>query len=164
VANQQVIQSTHTGTLPIPQLPHSAAEAHTFNELQRNLVGVSPLTDAGCTVLLDRDATTFQCPGTNPIKCPATGTGLWSLTLKGLKTAVTAVARVAIAVDQMLTNKTHEPFQAMVAIRQFKPPSRPGSVPPHFPLVPQHLNFGDRPQQGVLTTLSLPPLLGLTTH
>jgi hypothetical protein len=114
--NQQTIQSTHTGTLDIPQLPPEAAVAHTFTELQHNLIGVSPLTDAGCTVLFERDEATIQCPGASPVKCPSTGTGLWTITLQGFKKAATYLAKVALVVDRVVNHTSDQPFNAMVAI------------------------------------------------
>jgi hypothetical protein len=81
VANQQSLQSTHTGIIPIEGIPGEAAVAHTFDNLQHILLGVSALTKAGCTVLFEQDVATIQCPGATPIKCPANG-GLWCLPMQ----------------------------------------------------------------------------------
>jgi hypothetical protein len=118
VANQDTIQSTHTGTLPIPNLPPAAAVAHSFDALQHNLIGVSPLTDTGCAVTFERDEATIKCPDAEPIHCPTTGTGLWSIPLQAgyAKTATAIVTKVALAVQRILYDRVWEPFLALAAI------------------------------------------------
>jgi hypothetical protein len=59
VANQQNLQSTHTGVIPIERIPVEAAVAHSFDNLQHNLLGVSALTKAGCTILFEQDSATI---------------------------------------------------------------------------------------------------------
>jgi hypothetical protein len=62
VANQQVMRSTHTAELPLPSLPQEARQVDVFPDMNKSLVAVSPLCDAGCTVTFDADTCTINCP------------------------------------------------------------------------------------------------------
>jgi hypothetical protein len=79
VANQQVMTSTHTAELPLPGIPPEARTVHVFPSLHTNLVGVTPLTQAGCEILFKGTQCTIKCPGGEDITCHATPQGLWAL-------------------------------------------------------------------------------------
>jgi hypothetical protein len=72
VANQQVMRLTHTAELSLPGLPPEARKVHIFPSLGTNLVGVTPLTQAGCEVTFKGDKCTIKCPGGEDIICHAT--------------------------------------------------------------------------------------------
>jgi hypothetical protein len=84
VANQQTMTSTHTAELPLPGLPLEAQEVHIFPSLTTNLVGVTPLTQAGCEVHFKQDRCTITCPNGETITCQATPQGLWALNVQEL--------------------------------------------------------------------------------
>jgi hypothetical protein len=86
VANQETMTSTHTAELPLPALPPEARKVHIFPSLGTNLVGVTPLTQAGCTVTFTGTQCTIKCPGSEAIKCHATPQGLWALQIQELST------------------------------------------------------------------------------
>jgi hypothetical protein len=159
VANQQTIQSTHVGTLPIQGLPPSAAQAHTFDTLQHNLIGVSPLTHAGCTVLFSNDEATIQCPGEEPIICPATNSGLWSVPIQGAKHVAKQIGAVAMQATRLIHDQVYEPFMALAAIGNSNHPAD---------LVAFHHAALFSPTIATLETAItkqyLPPLPGLTLH
>jgi hypothetical protein len=75
------MQSTHTATLPIPQIPEAARTVHLFPEMTTNLLAVAPLTKAGCTVTFKEDEAVIQCPNCDPLHCPATPQGTWEVPL-----------------------------------------------------------------------------------
>jgi hypothetical protein len=79
VANNQTMQSTHTATLPIPQLPKTARTVHLFPDMTTNLIAVAPLTKAGCQVTFSQQEAVIQCPDSEPIHCPATPQGIWEV-------------------------------------------------------------------------------------
>jgi hypothetical protein len=116
VANNETIQSTHTGTLPIKGLPPEAATAHTFDNLQHNLIGVSPLTQAGCTVTFEKEQATIQCPNEDPIICPATNNGLWTVPLRAATAITNTVTAVAMQATKIFHEHIYEPFMALATI------------------------------------------------
>ena len=79
VANEQVITSTHIADLPIPGIPQGANKVHIFPELQTNLIGVTPLTQAGCQVTFNDNTCTISCPNCQDIQCHTNPQGLWAL-------------------------------------------------------------------------------------
>jgi hypothetical protein len=79
VANQQMMHSTHTAELPLSALPPTARQVDVFPTMNKSLVAVSPLCDAGCTVLFDSTTCTIQCPSGETIHCPRQPDGLWTL-------------------------------------------------------------------------------------
>jgi hypothetical protein len=79
VANQHMMHSTHTAELPLPSLPRTARQVDVFPAMNKSLVAVSPLCDAGCTVLFDASTCTIQCPSGETIRCPRQPDGLWTL-------------------------------------------------------------------------------------
>jgi hypothetical protein len=96
VANQQVMKSTHTAELPLLGLPPKARQVHIFPSLGTNLVGVTPLTQAGCEVLFKGEECTIKCPGGEEIMCHATPQGLWALQIQEMATLSLPTAYPAI--------------------------------------------------------------------
>jgi hypothetical protein len=96
VANQQVMEFTHTAELPLPGLPLEARKVHIFPALGTNLVGVTPLTQAGCEVNFKGTQCTIKCPRGEDIVCHATPQGLWALQIQDLPTLNVATAYPAI--------------------------------------------------------------------
>jgi hypothetical protein len=96
VANQQVITSTHTAELPLRGLPKEARKVHIFPSLHTNLVGVTPLTQAGCEINFKNDTCTITCPGGDTIQCHATAQGLWALNMEELPAATAEVMGTAM--------------------------------------------------------------------
>jgi hypothetical protein len=78
------MKSTHTAELPLPGIPKQARTVHVFPSLGTNLVGVTPLTQAGCSVHFEGTTCTIQCPGGETITCHATPQGLWALQIHEL--------------------------------------------------------------------------------
>jgi Reverse transcriptase (RNA-dependent DNA polymerase) len=115
-----VIASTHTGTLPLPGLPPSVVGAHAFSDLQHNLVGVSPLTQAGCSVLFEKEQATITFPDatTTPIVCPATANGLWTVPIPQGATGkpIEGPAAIALYASELVRSQTTAPFIAMAAL------------------------------------------------
>ena len=157
MANQQTIQSTHTGTLPIPGLPPAAATAHAFDTLQNNLICVSPLTNASCTVAFAKDEAVIQCPNEEPIHCPATKSGLWQVPLQGATAITDVITGVAMQATKLIHNHVYEPFMALAAIGNSNHPAD---------LVAFHHATLFSPTLATLETAIskqyLPPLPGLT--
>ncbi len=82
--NQQLIRSTHTGTLPIEGLPPEATTAHLFPELgDTSLISIGQLCDAGCEAHFT--ATTVEITFQGKVILQGTrddeSRGLWMLTL-----------------------------------------------------------------------------------
>ena len=81
--NGDKIVSTHTTTLPLPDLPSSTGQAHIFPDLiRRSLISVSQLCDHGCDTLFTTDQVVISKNG-EPIltgnQCPH---GLWTTSLE----------------------------------------------------------------------------------
>ena len=107
VANNQTITSTHTADLPLPHLPPMARKVHVFPALGTNLVGVTPLTQAGCTVHFEGSTCTIQCPDSNTLTCHATPMGLWAFHIDarhGLTTTEQPAAMAATGATPSLGN------------------------------------------------------------
>jgi hypothetical protein len=79
--------STHTAELPLPGIPLAARTVHIFPSLGTNLIGVTPLTQAGCSVHFEGTRGTITCPDKQTIHCYATPQGLWALQVDALHTA-----------------------------------------------------------------------------
>ena len=78
------MQSTHTADLPLPGIPEGARTVHVFPDLGTNLIGVTPLTQAGCSVHFEGTTCTIKCPTGQSITCHATPQGLWALQIQEL--------------------------------------------------------------------------------
>jgi hypothetical protein len=78
------MESTHTADLPLDGIPAQARQVHIFPSLEHNLIGVSPLTKAGCAVHFEGTTCTIKCPGSQSITCQATPNGLWALQIQEL--------------------------------------------------------------------------------
>jgi hypothetical protein len=120
-------------------------------------VGVAPLTDAGCVNQFEREEATIQCPGADPIKCPTTGTGLWSLPLQGYKKATASFMAVTLAMQRLIHDKVWAPFIALAVIGNLNHPAD---------LVSFHHTALWSPSMSTLETALdkqyLPPLPGLS--
>ena len=82
--NDAIIQSTHTGELPIPHLPPEARKTHLFPSLgDTSLISIGQLCDAGCRAVFT--ATEALVLHKEDIvlrgKRDATTNGLWTLTV-----------------------------------------------------------------------------------
>jgi len=83
--------STHTGNLPIPQLPPAATEVDIIPALaDTNLVAIGQLCDADCTAIFTKDKVTITTetipvPTTNVVltgTCSAATNNLWHIPLE----------------------------------------------------------------------------------
>jgi Reverse transcriptase (RNA-dependent DNA polymerase) len=70
--------------LPLPGIPPEARQVHVFPDLHTNLIGVTPLTKAGCSVLFQGDTCTITCPGRECTTFYTTPQGLWALQVQEL--------------------------------------------------------------------------------
>ena len=77
--------STHTAELPLPGIPLEARTVHVFPELGTNLIGVTPLTQAGCQIHFEGTTCHIKCPGSQTITCQANDQGLWALHIDALQ-------------------------------------------------------------------------------
>jgi hypothetical protein len=81
--NGTTSQSTHTGTIKLPDLPNEACRAYIFSDqTSMPLLSIGKLCDAGVTALYDKDYVSLNYLG----KCILTGTrnhqtGLWEIPL-----------------------------------------------------------------------------------
>jgi hypothetical protein len=75
------IRSTHTGLLPIPELPLQATKAHLFPSLHTALVSIPQLCDAGCSALFTAEAATILLDQHPILQGSRTADGLWQLQL-----------------------------------------------------------------------------------
>ena len=78
VANDQTIYSTHTAELPIPGIPREARTVHLFPAMSNNLIAVTPLTQAGCSIQFQGSMGTITCPNSEAIHCHLNPQGLWA--------------------------------------------------------------------------------------
>jgi hypothetical protein len=80
--NGSTISSTHTGELPIPDLPLSARTVHLFPELAaHSLLSVGMLCDHGCTCKFDTNTITIQNNGKTILTGTRDTNGLWTIAL-----------------------------------------------------------------------------------
>lgn len=78
--NGKTITSTHTGELPLPNLPMAARKAHLFPELsQHSLISVAQLADAGCSTIFDSSCVQVHHNGNIILTGSRTSNGLWSI-------------------------------------------------------------------------------------
>jgi hypothetical protein len=77
--------STHTAELPLPGIPLEARTVHVFPELGTNLIGVTPLTQAGCQIHFEGTTCHIKCPGSQTITCQTNEQGLWALHIDALQ-------------------------------------------------------------------------------
>ena len=88
--------STHVAELPLPNIPMEARTVHMFPEMSSNLVAVTPLTDAGCTVTFNKEEATIQCPDCEPIQRPSSPRGVWELPMAAFAQAQDGIAMATI--------------------------------------------------------------------
>jgi hypothetical protein len=97
------ITSTHTGILPLPNLPDNAIRAHIFPRLTSgSLISIGLLCDAGCTATLDKDKIVIHNGQLHVATGLRASNGLWHLPLTpkpraNLSTLATQTARDRIA-------------------------------------------------------------------
>lgn len=90
------ISSTHTGLLPLPNLPYHARQAHLFPSLKSgSLVSIGLLCDAGCTALFSRDEVVIRTGALHVVTGPRTSEGLWRLNLQPRAAAHANLATLA---------------------------------------------------------------------
>ena len=80
--NADVIQATHTGTLPVPalaQLPQTATKAHVIPTLHHSLVSIGVLCDHGCQAVFDAKHAYIKHNNRILIKGNRTANGLWTI-------------------------------------------------------------------------------------
>jgi hypothetical protein len=76
--NGQQIQSTHEATLPFPNLPKKALEAHVFPELNGHaLLSIGTFCDTGCTALFTATAVVIEKDGKIVLTGQRQPPGLW---------------------------------------------------------------------------------------
>ena len=85
------MHSTHTAELPIQALPPAARHVDVFPSMDKSLIGVGPLCDAGCKVVFDTTKCTITCPNEETIHCPRHEDGLWTLPIHTVEQACTAI-------------------------------------------------------------------------
>jgi Rieske Fe-S protein len=76
VANNQTIYSTHTAELPLPGILWEARTVHLFPAMSNNLIAVTPLTHAGCTIQFKDNQGIISCPNSQAIHCHLSPQGL----------------------------------------------------------------------------------------
>jgi hypothetical protein len=76
--NGEQIKSTHEATLPFPNLPKKALEAHVFPELNGHaLLSIGTFCDAGCTALFTATAVVIEKDGKIVLTGKRQPPGLW---------------------------------------------------------------------------------------
>jgi hypothetical protein len=77
------IQSTHTGELPLPQLPASARVAHIFPDLaNHSLISIGVLCDHNCVATFAKDNVTVSHNNEPLLTGPRSSNGLWTIDLQ----------------------------------------------------------------------------------